>query len=273
MKKLGLLFIALLAVGFIFAQCSDSPETSHMKYNLINEEGENLGEIQVYGSAWSDVDNALALRGLARDMGDDHTWGGEEHPWGGDHYRMDASADDQPWGGEYDDHPWGGDYQANTDKCKPKNCGDYAQADPAGDSCASSNSSCYCFPCPIVVSGSAKKHYKFNLEGAGAQTLQVYGAGSPTQLLDNALNLRGLRRDMGDDHPWGGEEFRMAYDDHTWGGEEHPWGGEYKSAQDKCKPVKCGDRGQADPAGDSCAGSNSSCYCFPCPVVVSGSAK
>lgn len=238
MRNLNFLVVALMLVGFIFAGCSDSPDKTYMKYNLVDETGAPLGELKVYGSSWSDVDDALSLQGLARMAPMAPT---DEHPWGGE-FRM----------AETEEHPWGGEYKAADNPCKAYKCGDYSQADPAGDSCASSNSSCYCFPCPIVVTASAKKFYKFTLDGAGSETVQVYGAGSPTKLLDDALSLRGLTRSLGDDHTWGGE---------------------FKAAEDPCKPKKCGDYSQADPAGDSCASSNSSCYCFPCPIVVNGAIR
>lgn len=96
-------------------------------------------------------------------------------------------------------------------------------------------------------SGENYSHMKFKItdENGKTQTIQIYGI--PTDATQEEMSalaneyepLQALNRT-----------------------DEHPWGGEYKALpKPKKKFVKCGEFMQADPSGDCCCKSYSSCYC------------
>jgi len=116
MKK-GFTGLLIFLVMIAFA-CSSSDNMSHMKFSVIDENG-NTQDIQIFG--------------IPTDASQDE---------------MNAIANDHDSFTNYnrtDDHPWGGEYRALP---KPKRkfvkCGEFAQANPIGDCCCKKNSSCIC---------------------------------------------------------------------------------------------------------------------------------
>lgn len=130
MKKVILVVLPLFLLGFVIAGCSDAPDPHYMKYSLVDQNGNSLGDIIVFGTSEEALDEALSLRGLRK---------GE--PWGGGPPVEQIEGDPMPVmapGGGY----W---------------CGDYDQADPAGDSCEYNKRSCYCFSDVLVVEAWAHR--------------------------------------------------------------------------------------------------------------------